>query len=386
MKLIIAGLGPGDSNLITVSALNEAKNSDLILIPKSHKNNVQGVAEKILRDNLPEKSFISIYFPMIKDSKKRDEIIFEQIQNIKSKIEISKKIFFPVIGDSLLYSTGAYLIEALKKFFNDIDVNFIPGISAHSLAASCAKKFLAMSDEIFSVIPGTAEPEKIKAVLENSDSAAIYKPTAIKNIKELINENYEKIIRVDFAGIPDKEKIYEGEKALENINEYLSIILLWHKKNTPNEYKKLIEMANFDYVTKLSTRWYLQEYIKTLDDEFTCIYFDLDNFKSVNDTFGHQEGDKVLAETAGIIKNEFSDGFAARTGGDEFLVILKGQQDIKIIEERIKKLQTKNLTISAGISQKLKTESKTFDEIIRESDTALHEAKKTGRGIFKIHQ
>ena len=246
MKLIIAGLGPGDSNLITLSALNEAKNSDLILIPKSHKNNIQGVAEKIIHDNLPEKSFISIYFPMIRNTQKRDEIILSQIQSIKPKLEVSKKIFFPVIGDSLLYSTGAYLIDALKKFFQDLDVDFIPGISAHSLAASCAKRFLAMSDEIFAVIPGTAETQKIKSVLENSDCVAIYKPTAIKNIKNLISGNYEKIIRVDFAGIPEKEKIYEGEQALENINEYLSIILLWHKKNFQTEYQKLIEMARFD--------------------------------------------------------------------------------------------------------------------------------------------
>ena len=405
MKLIIAGLGPGDFNLITVSALKHAENSDLILIPKSHKNNIQGVAENIIRNFVSDKKFMYVFFPMINDSKERNKIIHDQIENIKSVLESSNKIFFPVIGDSLLYSTAAYLIEELKQFFPDIELIFIPGISAHSLAAACAKKFLAMSDEILSIIPGTADPEKIKSTLQNSNCAAIYKPTAIKNIKELITK-YEKIIRVDFAGIPDKEKIYEGEKALENINEYLSIILLWNSKNSQQnnqelEYqKRILEMARQDYLTGLATRWYLNEYIENNKDEknITCIYFDLDNFKFVNDTYGHGAGDRALAATAEMIQREFTDGFAARMGGDEFMLVLTGERNVKEVESKVnnfmKKLleyyaQTntmKTLSISAGISQKLQHQDKTIDRLIHESDIALYDAKKNGRACCKIYQ
>ncbi|MBQ6738179.1 MAG: diguanylate cyclase [Synergistaceae bacterium] len=405
MKLIIAGLGPGDFNLITVSALKHAENSDLILIPKSHKNNIQGVAENIIRNFVSDKKFMYVFFPMINDSKERNKIIHDQIENIKSVLESSNKIFFPVIGDSLLYSTAAYLIEELKQFFPDIELIFIPGISAHSLAAACAKRFLAMSDEILSIIPGTADPEKIKSTLQNSNCAAIYKPTAIKNIKELITK-YEKIIRVDFAGIPDKEKIYEGEKALENINEYLSIILLWNSKNSQQinqelEYqKRILEMARQDYLTGLATRWYLNEYIENNKDEknITCIYFDLDNFKFVNDTYGHGAGDRALAATAEMIQREFTDGFAARMGGDEFMLVLTGERNVKEVESKVnnfmKKLleyyaQTKTmktLSISAGISQKLQHQDKTIDRLIHESDIALYDAKKNGRACCKIYQ
>ena len=405
MKLIIAGLGPGDFNLITVSALKHAENSDLILIPKSHKNNIQGVAENIIRNFVSDKKFMYVFFPMINDSKERNKIIHDQIENIKSVLESSNKIFFPVIGDSLLYSTAAYLIEELKQFFPDIELIFIPGISAHSLAAACAKRFLAMSDEILSIIPGTADPEKIKSTLQNSNCAAIYKPTAIKNIKDLITK-YEKIIRVDFAGIPDKEKIYEGEKALENINEYLSIILLWNPKNSQQinqelEYqKRILEMARQDYLTGLATRWYLNEYIQNNKDEknITCIYFDLDNFKFVNDTYGHRAGDRALAATAEMIQREFTDGFAARMGGDEFMLVLTGERNVKEVESKVnnfmKKLleyyaQTKTmktLSISAGISQKLQHQDKTIDRLIHESDIALYDAKKNGRACCKIYQ
>ena len=229
MKIFITGLGTGNPNLITLEAINTAEISDVILFPCSNEKKLTGVAEKILLNFVKPKKFFRIFFPMIKNSNERDKIIFNQIIEIKSELENSKQIFFPVIGDSLLYSTGAYLIDTMKKIFDDVEVNFISGISAHSLAAACAKKFLAMSDEILTIIPGTAKPEKISNALKTSDTIAIYKPSALKNIKEVIKsaESYKKIFRIDYAGIPDKEKIYEGYEALENVNEYLSIIILW---------------------------------------------------------------------------------------------------------------------------------------------------------------
>jgi len=225
MKIIVAGVGPGKADLISLSAVNAAKESDLILVPRS--NDKTGVAENLISQYVKDKEIISILFPMTHDSKRRSEIISGQLEKLKSKLKDFQKIFFPVIGDSVLYSTGAYLIEELQKFFPELEFEFIPGISAHSLACACAKKFMAMSEEIFCVIPGTAESEKILTALKSCDSAAIYKPKALKDKKifDFIKTKFSKIIRVDFAGFPN-EKIFEGSQALENINKYLSIILL----------------------------------------------------------------------------------------------------------------------------------------------------------------
>ena len=223
--LIIAGVGPGDLGLITLKAIREALYSDMILVPRS-KIHEQGLAEKIIAHYLPSRKLTPILFPMTRDSNQRDEIILSQLESIRSEIESSEEIFFPVIGDSVLYSTGAYLIEAMREI-TAVDVRFIPGISAHSLASSCAKRFIALSDEILTIIPGTASPEKISAALEHSDSIAIYKPSAIRDIRSLVDpEKFRVILRVDFAGIPEREKIFDGESALEGIDEYLSVILL----------------------------------------------------------------------------------------------------------------------------------------------------------------
>lgn len=226
-QIFVAGLGPGDFGLVSFEAVDKAKTSDIILVPRS-KIDEEGFAEKIISHHLPEKTIFPMIFPMTRNSVKRQGIIFQQLKTLEEKIKISNKIFFPVIGDSMLYSTAAYLIEELKKFLPDIDVNFIPGISAHSLAAAIAKRFLAMSDEILTVIPGTARPEKIASALEHSDSVAIYKPKAIKSLRELVARfSFSHIIRVDFAGIPERERVLEGLEALDDVDEYLSIILLW---------------------------------------------------------------------------------------------------------------------------------------------------------------
>ena len=163
-KIIIAGISSGEHDLITQKVLTSLNEADLILVPRA-KNNDIGIAEKLLREIIPDKILTPLYFPMISNENQRDEIIFNQIKNLEQIILNSHVIFFPVIGDSTLYSTGKYLFDALEKFLPTLELEFIPGISAHSLAASVAKKFLAMSDEILSIIPGTSEPEKISEII-----------------------------------------------------------------------------------------------------------------------------------------------------------------------------------------------------------------------------
>ena len=162
---------------------------------------------------------------------------------------------------------------------------------------------------------------------------------------------------------------------------------------------RILEMARQDYLTGLATRWYLQEYLEANRHErnITCIYFDLDNFKGVNDTFGHQEGDRALAATAEMIQREFPDGFAARMGGDEFMLVLPGKRDLASTACRVREFMAKlmkyyagmatmrKLSVSAGISQTLPDSGKTIDDIIHEADRALYEAKNSGKAQCRIY-
>ena len=163
--------------------------------------------------------------------------------------------------------------------------------------------------------------------------------------------------------------------------------------------RRLLEMAQQDYLTGLATRWYLHEYAESKKNEanMTCIYFDLDNFKNINDNYGHQEGDRALAATGEMMQREFPDGFCARMGGDEFMIVIPGENSAQEIQDRVNAFMKilldyyssvktmKTLSVSAGISQKLNGEDKTIDQLIHESDIALYEAKNSGRACCKIY-
>ena len=163
--------------------------------------------------------------------------------------------------------------------------------------------------------------------------------------------------------------------------------------------KRLLEMAQQDYLTGLATRWYLHEYAESKRNEanLTCIYFDLDNFKNINDTYGHQEGDRALAATGEMMQREFPEGFCARMGGDEFMIVIPGENSAESVLERVNSFMKilleyyssvktmKGLSVSAGISQKIDNEAKSIDQLIHESDIALYEAKNSGRACCKIY-
>ncbi len=165
------------------------------------------------------------------------------------------------------------------------------------------------------------------------------------------------------------------------------------------QYRELMfKMARQDYLTGLATRWYLQRYLEDNRDEkdLVCILFDLDHFKEINDTYGHQTGDKVLADTAKMLKLEFPNGFPARLGGDEFIVVLTGKRKIKDVEEKVSmflirlenyyhnSLFMSHLSVSAGISQSNSDTQKSIEQLLQESDRALYKAKNAGRACCKI--
>lgn len=228
MKLKIVGVGPGDPNLITVKALNTIKEADLVFTPHSH-NDRPSVAEQVFRPYLPNLKTVPLIFPMIHDSSRRDYLLKEQLETVRSKWEKCKNIVLPVIGDSFLYATGSYLYDVFTQLTPNIELELVPGIAAYSLAASATSSFLVMRDEVMSIVPASRDIKKVKKALKNSDTVALYKPYILKNkLREIIIEcgPWRKICRIDRAGLPD-EVILEGDSALKQAEEYLSIILLW---------------------------------------------------------------------------------------------------------------------------------------------------------------
>ena len=121
---------------------------------------------------------------------------------------------------------------------------------------------------------------------------------------------------------------------------------------------------------------------------YSMIFLDADNFKDYNDIYGHQAGDKILVNCAGIIKSSIRVvDFAYRYGGEEFVVILSGcskKEAEKIAQNIVENICSNDISpypsmaISAGVAS-IPEDVHSFDQLTNASDLALLQAKKNGK-------
>jgi diguanylate cyclase (GGDEF)-like protein len=143
-------------------------------------------------------------------------------------------------------------------------------------------------------------------------------------------------------------------------------------------------------------RAYMEHLIKR-SVPFSFFMIDVDNFKSVNDTFGHLTGDLVLKDTAEYVVGKVGDlGVVGRYGGDEFMVVLEGIQEYKdiwnlghSINMDISKLKVEgvkgvHVTLTMGISR-FPLDAKDYTSILNFADKALYRGKMKGRNCFIIY-
>lgn len=164
------------------------------------------------------------------------------------------------------------------------------------------------------------------------------------------------------------------------------------------EEQKIITAAKLDQMTKVLNRETAMKSIcQILQNEGDRLHvlfmLDIDNFKALNDTLGHQAGDEFLIRLAGELKNAFRDSdIVGRVGGDEFFVFLRNVMETKQIEKKAtdilrivsdvakKYLQVK-LSGSVGISL-YPENGKTLDKLYAEADKALYKAKHSGKNQY----
>jgi len=146
----------------------------------------------------------------------------------------------------------------------------------------------------------------------------------------------------------------------------------------------IINNANTDFLTGLYNRRYAYQFMeREANNSITIFYLDLDNFKSVNDMYGHQEGDRALTLTTEALQKFMPDSMIARIGGDEFLVVQIGDQTAQEIENKRVWLQKqldgifageehfKKLSASIGTAHSEKGEI-VMDALIGEADTFMY--------------
>lgn len=184
--------------------------------------------------------------------------------------------------------------------------------------------------------------------------------------------------------------------SLITFNIFIAVEYNYINKKLLSENSQLDVYATFDPLTDLLNRRSTDTQLKFLfdnhyheEDSFSIIMCDIDKFKSVNDTYGHDAGDYVLKEVAWILKDTVRDGdIVGRWGGEEFLILLNGNKaSATVLAERIRstveahtynyKNHSLKVTITLGVSSyRANTD---IDSLIKSADQKLYRGKENGR-------
>ncbi len=152
-----------------------------------------------------------------------------------------------------------------------------------------------------------------------------------------------------------------------------------------------------DYLTGLWNRQAMYAYYQSLEpgSRVHFMFLDLDNFKSVNDIYGHNEGDALLATVAGILRQCAPNAHSVRMGGDEFVLIfqeeISREELCEIAQRIIDRVESKegaehiltNISVSIGILYDEKV-GKNLEETLLKSDMAMYHAKGNGKGRYVV--
>jgi diguanylate cyclase (GGDEF)-like protein len=192
-------------------------------------------------------------------------------------------------------------------------------------------------------------------------------------------------------------KPFDTGELVARVRVQLKIKSLQDELKKANELLK--KLTNIDHLTNLFNRRYLAE---ILEGEFfrarrnkeylSLVIFDIDYFKKVNDTYGHQNGDVVLAAVAGLAQRQLrAYDSAARYGGEEFVLVIPGTAlaGAVMAAERLRQsvlefsfpppMEDLTVTISLGVATYPSPMVDSVDALFRRADEALYRAKQNGR-------
>ena len=169
------------------------------------------------------------------------------------------------------------------------------------------------------------------------------------------------------------------------------------------KHQQLDHLAHHDYLTGLPNRLYLAAHLPDAIEEakksgmvLAVLFLDLDRFKHVNDSRGHETGDKLLKTVAQRIRSTMrSDDLVVRMGGDEFVVVMRGVKSTQQVNDAAARInhaltapmvvdgRTLVTTVSIGVAL-YPHDGVDMGELLRHSDTAMYQAKDRGRNNFQL--
>lgn len=222
-----------------------------------------------------------------------------------------------------------------------------------------------------------------------------YEKNILHEISPTGEDIYRRFIHADGRVSFLKMISHEMNDAFGN---YLGVIHVFEDVTHEKEQEYNIwRLANTDALTGIANRQAFYEYVKRINanEKIHLFYIDLDNFKQVNDVYGHKAGDEALKIAAAILREVFGKDLPARLGGDEFIVCVRREASLEDIEEMAQRLldlmkekfsasETLNrVSCSIGVSMNGSMRDG-IEPLIKITDSAMYEAKKQGKSRYCV--
>ena len=211
-KLIGIGVGPGDTELLTLKAAKVLESVPVIFSPKSSKEK-ESIALSIVKPIIEKRKdykrlmLVEPIFPMIEDKEELEKVWFSAAELIAQYLDSGRDVAFITLGDSSIFSTYSYV---QKKLIGRYEIETIPGITSFTACAAAKNEALVEQNDILTIVPKI--DSRLEEVLEYSDSVVLMK--ASRNTSELEkaiedNDRPKEIYSVQNC-TRENEKIIEG--------------------------------------------------------------------------------------------------------------------------------------------------------------------------------
>lgn len=334
-----------------------------------------GIVDEILKENLLHLDIVDY---IQKDGIKG----FDNCINIIDRILKNYDTTIMIVDDSSLQ------VSLLKKILESIKLNIITAQNGKEALELINKKehdiSLILTDYIMPEMDGMELTIKTRELYDKDELGII---VLSSNANDDIATNFIKIGANDYI-----DKPYKKTAVITRVNSTLHILDL---------FKQTKELSFKDFMTGAYNRRYFYSSGQAIFDkakrdnrDVSIAMIDIDKFKNINDTYGHDIGDLCIIKVVELFKSQLrSSDLICRFGGEEFVVLLENisKKDVYNLFEKVRKSIEKyilkttehriSFSVSIGISYGMQ---ETIDDMIKISDEALYYCKENGRNQIKI--
>jgi diguanylate cyclase (GGDEF)-like protein len=364
----------------------------ILYAPLKGKQGVYGVLQVIAPDTLifpaNEVEFITL-LAITAGSALENAQLYQQSKRLISDLQLINETSHKLNSNLRLTETMGYMCEQIMHSFQAEEVGFFL-LSAKKdklkiLPGSTDFFFSEQSEIYIDFMKDKIQKEKDSLFIGDLGLKEAIEPFFFRSIMAV--PMVQSDVLKGFAIVIHREPYhfsFENFKLLQSLIHHSTLAFVNSMLR-----EELEKMVITDHLTKLHSRNHLNEKIHLSmeeEDQGTFILIDIDNFKAINDTYGHQVGDDVIIQVANIIqRNIRGTDVGARWGGEELAIYLPNiplHAGVYIAERLVKTVEESSkpqITISCGVSYWNKDKKDSVKYLFKRADEALYLAKRTGK-------